>query len=286
MRAFRNLRFRAKALPISAVFLVPLALLATLFTQVRLETIDTTELERRGVAYVKEATPLLLKVAELRRLSLRNASGSPVADTSEARKALDAQLAVVEALDKSEGATLGTSDALARVRAALQGLAPASEGLMSVYASHVKLSSAMYDVISAAADGSGLTPDPELDTYYLMDASVVVLPRLIDEAARMHALSVAVASSGQNGDIAAIEINRLDAMVDERSGVLTGDAAKVAGAHPDAKAKLDRQPWPRRWSNCVAWPPTALAAAARKRPTSCWPLATRPSRPGKPCRPT
>ena len=157
---------------------------------------------------------------------------------------------------------------------------------MSVYASHVKLSSAMYDVISAAADGSGLTPDPELDTYYLMDASVVVLPRLIDEAARMHALSVAVASSGQNGDIAAIEINRLDAMVDERSGVLTGDAAKVAGAHPDAKAKLDRQPWPRRWSNCVAWPPTAQAAAARKRPTSCWPLATRPSRPGKPCRPT
>ena len=204
MRAFRNLRFRAKALPISAVFLVPLALLATLFTQVRLETIDTTELERRGVAYVKEATPLLLKVAELRRLSLRNASGSPVADTSEARKALDAQLAVVEALDKSEGATLGTSDALARVRAALQGLAPASEGLMSVYASHVKLSSAMYDVISAAVDGSGLTPDPELDTYYLMDASVVVLPRLIDEAARMRGLSVAAAASGQNGEIAAI----------------------------------------------------------------------------------
>ena len=55
VRAFRNLHFRAKAFLISAVFLVPLALLATLFTQVRLETIDSTKLERRGAAYVKEA---------------------------------------------------------------------------------------------------------------------------------------------------------------------------------------------------------------------------------------
>ena len=239
VRAFRNLNFRTKALLISAVFLLPMALLATLFAQARLETIDATNLERRGVAYVKEATPLLLKVAELRRLSLRNASGAPVADTSDARKALDAQLAVVEALDKHEGATLGTGDALAKVRTALQGLAPASEGLMNVYASHVKLSTVLYDLISAATDGSGLTLDPELDTYHLMDASVVMLPRLIDEAARMRDLSVAAATSGQNGDIAAPQLNRLEVMADERSAQLSGDAAKVVGAHPDAKAKFD-----------------------------------------------
>jgi methyl-accepting chemotaxis protein len=239
VRAFRSLHFRAKALLISAVFLAPMALLGVLFVQARMEVIEVARLERQGVAYVKEAAQLVTKAAAQSRLALRDAVKQPAPELGEARKALEAQLDVVAALDKSMAGSLGTSAALTKVRAAVNGLAPGADGLAKVYASNVKLSLALYELLGTAADGSGLTLDPELDTYYLMNSSVMVLPRLLDEIARMRGLAAAVALSGQDGAMADIELQRLDAVAAERGDIVIADAAKVMAAQPQAKGKID-----------------------------------------------
>ncbi len=90
VRAFRRLMFRSKAVLIMLAMAVPTVLLGTVFIQARLETIETAELERLGVAYVKEATTLQRAVAEYQRapISLSTASRRPQRSSNAVRACL------------------------------------------------------------------------------------------------------------------------------------------------------------------------------------------------------
>ncbi len=239
VRAFRRLQFGAKAAAISVAFLAPLVALALLWVNGRLETVRATAEEAVGVAYDRQATRLLQAAQELRSAALREASQTPGAPYAQARQSFDAQLETLARMEQQQGARLHTAPALERVRAAVQTLAVPADGLMKVYATNSKLAVALYELIGTAADGSGLTLDPELDSYYLQDAGVGKLPRLIDEAARMRDLAGAVAAAGQGGDIAAVELSRLDTLVEEFSRQAMAAADKVTAVRPELKEALD-----------------------------------------------
>ncbi|MFO1273873.1 MAG: methyl-accepting chemotaxis protein, partial [Rubrivivax sp.] len=239
VRAFRRLQFGPKAAAISLAFLAPLVLLAVLFVNGRLETLRATEDEVVGLAFDREATALLKAAQEMRAAALRDAVQAGSATYAPAHEAFKAKLTVLADLDQKHGRLLGTKAPLERVNQAHQALAAPAEGMMKVYASHAKLALALYDLIGTASDGSGLILDPELDSYYLQDAGIGKLPRLIDEAARMRDLAAAVVSAGEGGEIAVVELGRLDALVEEFSRQAVAAAEKVVGVHPDMLDTVD-----------------------------------------------
>ena len=141
---------------ISAAFLIPIALLAFNYFKAQQGNIDFSAKERLGLVYTRAGMPLLQQLLQAEPDNARNA----------------ALLADLEKAEKALGATLGTTNAYAALKTALQ-----TNGTRAV--------GPMLDLLGVATDGSNLTLDPDIDTYYLMDAALFRLPVMADAAARV-----------------------------------------------------------------------------------------------------
>ncbi len=156
IRLFRAVGFRTKAAVISVTFLLPIMLLGFSYFQAQQGNIDFSAKERLGLTYARAGMPLLRQLLQAEPDAARTAS-------------LMAELAKVE---QAIGADLGTAKSYAALKTAVQ-----TNGTRAV--------GPMLDLLGAATDGSNLTLDPDIDTYYLMDAALFRLPAMADAAARV-----------------------------------------------------------------------------------------------------
>lgn len=237
VRAFRRMQFKSKASLITLAFMVPLLWLGYLYFEARLEIVRISREERDGVTYVGEVSKAIAAASDLRRQQLLESVKQP-AEVTPAQKALDQQLAKVGELDQRLGQQLRTTAALGKVLDAAKALPPPAEGPMKVYVANGRLLAALYSLVDTAADTSGLSLDPDLDTYHLMVAAIVELPRFVGLHTRMGDLAATVALAGQGGEAAAVELARLDAIAESRSEVLLQSLSKVVGVHPELKDAL------------------------------------------------
>jgi methyl-accepting chemotaxis protein len=229
--------FRTKAVLIMLAMAVPTVLLGGVFIQARLETIETAELERLGVSYVKEATKLQRAVAEYQRAAI-DAAAKSQPTPKEARAALDERWARLEAADKELGTKLGTTESLSKVREALAALPAEASGVAGIYDRCRTLGASVNAVIIAASDGSGLMLDPDLDTFYLMDVSIVRMPLTLERLSRMEALVGAMTVIGRPDADVLLELGRLDTLVEDQSTGMVAGLGKVLGVHPESRSAL------------------------------------------------
>ncbi len=239
VRLFRNLNFRAKALLVSFVFMVPVALLTWSFLKDKAEAQEFSSKERVGVSYVREAIPLVRLGQSFRLYALQaqanGGRGSP--ELAEARKARDLQMQKVEAVEAAFGADLGTAKALADVKSTAEAATSASGE--ATFAAHSAFIQAVVALIAQAADGSNLTLDPDLDTYYLMDASLGALPVMAEAAAKLRGLAAAAAASGTPPAEAAQRTMFAAGVATELfEGRVDTALEKVYSVHPDYKAEF------------------------------------------------
>ena len=134
---FRRLPLWAKLSLAMVVVVIGVAGLATSWYRGLTADIDFTAKEHVGVEYAQALIPLLVTAHER--------TSDPAAPVN---------LAAVSELQDRFGATLSTDDAWKGLQAAAQ------KG---------ELHTPLQTLLSAIADGSNLTLDPDLDSYYLMD---------------------------------------------------------------------------------------------------------------------
>ena len=156
VRLFRAIGFRAKALVISATFLLPIVVLALNYFQAQQANIDFSAKERVGLVYARAALPLLEHWLQAQPDASRTA----------------ALLAELDKAEKALGPDLGTAQAFAAMKTAAQ-------------TTNTRAVQPLLDLLGVATDGSNLTLDPDIDTYYLMDAALFRLPVMADAAARV-----------------------------------------------------------------------------------------------------
>jgi methyl-accepting chemotaxis protein len=156
IRLFRAVGFRAKASVISVTFLLPIVLLAFSYFQAQQGNIDFSAKERLGVTYAEAGMPLLRQLLQAEPDPARTAS-------------LMTELGKVE---QALGADLGTAKSFAALKTAVEATGTRAVG-------------PMLDLLGVATDGSNLTLDPDIDTYYLMDAALFRLPVMADAVARI-----------------------------------------------------------------------------------------------------
>ena len=197
VRLFRNIGFRAKAWVIAVTFLVPMAVVSGNYFDSQAGQIEFSAKERLGVTYARNAVPLVERMHRLRLYAVQEAlTGSPPAELAAAREAVDSQLGKLAATEKSLGAQLGTAAAHARVTEAGKALPPASAGADAVFAAHSARVEQVLALVNAAADGSNLTLDPDIDTYYLMDTGIVRLPEMAFMLAQTRITGFAMIKAG------------------------------------------------------------------------------------------
>ncbi len=162
-----TLAIRHKLACIVAMLLVPIALLAWLFVAQSRKDITFSAKESDGVHYLQAVWPLLV--------------GATAVDavTGGVRPSGEAFAARAGELDEPMGSVAESK----AVGDALPSLAAERRDDRVV-----ALLAALRGLVTRIADGSNLTLDPDLDSYYLQNAVTVKLPDTVDQAAALLAL--------------------------------------------------------------------------------------------------
>ena len=234
VRLFRRLNFASKATLVSLCFLVPLLLVTGTWLREVHNSIQFSEAERRGVAMIQGMSALQPALLEQRRTVLAAAAaGQPVPGSS---------AEVANALRQAETAlqshAFGTEAAFKALQKAVTEAAAAAPTVEAQYAAQGAVLGAYTSLVLQVSDGSNLTLDPDVYTYYLMDAALFRLPRLIDEFDRKRAVAIAMSKGTPSAEMQA-ELTRAGAVDELFYADLQGSLAKSDGIAPGLLASLD-----------------------------------------------
>lgn len=199
VRLFRSISFKAKALWVSLAFGVPILLLSLNFLQTQHAQIDFVQRERAGVALMVPLTEVLHGLLEVRNATRATLGGHGVAeDYRKSRQRVDAALqAVAVELDKGQD-FLQLKDDFERLQSAWRATAESQTGAdaqgRTVFG---PVSEASLALLRNMGDNSQLVLDPELDSFYLVNALVLSLPKVAEDLGQLWGWSTyAVAKSG------------------------------------------------------------------------------------------
>ena len=193
IRLLRSIGFPAKATWVSFAFLLPLLLLGASLWKTAFEGIAFSEKEQLGVAYVQPLLPLLDAAQNRRR-----AATAKAADLDAAQQRVADALKGLAATHARIGGELGVDKAFQRAQQLQQELATRAvrEDAVSTFAAHTQYVDALLALLQDVADQSNLTLDPEVTTYYLMDAVIFKQPQLTEMLGRMRGMGNAILRTG------------------------------------------------------------------------------------------
>ena len=201
------------------LLLIPDVYVALLLYQQTSKDVDFSDKERQGVAYIAPAHGLLALIERHRLLGLADdaAARSEQLHTS---GSIEAAMIGGDQVEARYGANLDTGETWKQVRAqwtALRGVTEPTER----DAAYARLGSLLTTelILNKAGNNSNLILDPDLDSYWMMDAFVVKLPVLSElataaGAGATRALSDGMVSTEERIDLAGL-CRLIDATTDD-----------------------------------------------------------------------
>ena len=187
-----RVRLPVKFLIIGAVLIAPLGYVAERYVAAQTDGADFSALERDGLALVGPLIALELTVVDARSA----ASSGAAIDTD----AVQSAIAAVDSVAARVGERIGTGEGWGANRTELLAVlgSPAKDA-EHAYDAWTTAINGLVELMSTTADGSNLTFDPDLNTFYLMDAVTTKIPTLIAAIGAIHDLDVlSAAGSAQH----------------------------------------------------------------------------------------
>jgi methyl-accepting chemotaxis protein len=264
-----RLRLGRKLVVIALVLIAPALFATRQYRAQQNAQIAFSAKERIGVRELVPAGRLLADLAKARSLTVRAAGGDrdaagalPAAHAAVARSA-----GAFDVTDRHLRAQLGTGPMWTRLSASIRATAGArAADPRAALAAYDRLTSAMLKLIVQAGNESNLILDPDLDSYYAMDALVNNVPTAVDTAGRVASREVAMIDSGAGTEAdriqLAIEQGVLGSALDAtRQGL--GTAYRTTD-DPNLRADLDT--WVAGLSGSVAALNAELTRAVHRGP--------------------
>jgi Amt family ammonium transporter len=197
---FHKLKVAQKLALISMVFMIPDSIMLYLFITSINENIHFAKLEQIGNEYQRPLERLLQLIPQHRLLARQTPSRAPGDELATAESQIDSAFNALAEVDSRIGATLDfTPEGLAKrnrtgcdvatVRREWEKLKTDCSNLDSQACDqhHLQLIADIRTMIAHAGDMSNLILDPELDSYYLMDTTLMALPQTQDRLAQVMA---------------------------------------------------------------------------------------------------
>jgi methyl-accepting chemotaxis protein len=226
--ALNRLRLAHKLVVIALVLIAPALYATWQFRSQQNAQIAFSSKERVGVEEIVPAGQVLTELANARALAVRTAGGDAEATTGLplARKTVARAVTALDAADCRLGGQLGTAAMWKRLRASIQTtVAARPTDARATLAAYDRLTTAALALIVQAGNASNLILDPDLDSYYAMDAFVNKAPTALDTAGRVTSREIAMVASGHS-----TEAERIALAVDQ--GVM---ASAVDAIHAGLK---------------------------------------------------
>ena len=204
---FRALKFKSKAMLVSTAFLVPIVLLAFTLWKSTQDIVDFANKERAGVAVMRWVVPVYANVLEARNATRAKLGGFDASgDYFKAREKTDKSLADLKAFLASGSVNvpangpaqgpansqskavdpLGLAPAVAKLEAAWQATAAVSNGADSSGRTVLgAVSASLAELLVKVGDDSNLVLDPDVDSFYLVNALVLTMPTAAEEVGQV-----------------------------------------------------------------------------------------------------
>jgi len=194
VRLFRTISFRNKALCVSLAFLVPLLMALFFLGQAANDQIDFVRSERQGITYVKPLLDLVHEAQTRRRMATQNAPQLPELQTK-----VQAAFEKVQARHAELGKDFGVEKPFEALQQAHQALmqTPVAATPDDTFKAHADYIDAALKLVSKIADGSQLSLDPDLDTYHMMNMSVLRGPAQYENTAKQRGIGYLALTSRQ-----------------------------------------------------------------------------------------
>ncbi len=195
VRLFRRIDFKAKALTISLIFSIPMAWISWQYFGDKAATIDFSSKERIGVTYAQQVMPLLSVLQQQRSVVVTEALNQP--PLASVQQEVLERLKHLESTQQALGGALGTHQPYQAFVEANRKLPTAAAGYDTVLTAHSEQINQLITLLATSTDGSNLTLDPDIDTYYLMDAAMFRLPLVIEYLSQLGELGAGMLKSPQ-----------------------------------------------------------------------------------------
>ena len=198
VRLFRKLAFRSKAVLISVLFLIPIAVLSTVYLRQVAGSLLLSEREETGIAYAKEVLLLVPLLEKQRSLAIQHAAGETGGDDLNAvADAIAARTVRIDDLEQAHSASLHTAEAHDVLNANIEKAAQkTSTNPLAGYKRHTQALEAAFVLLGKVIDGSGLALEPDIVPRNLIQVGLTQLPKVSDSALALGDLAIAAARGG------------------------------------------------------------------------------------------
>ncbi len=184
IKLLNNLKYLQKFLLIGIIFVIPLAVVMyLLISEINLK-INFAQKERMGIGYIMPLEKLLQHSLHCRTMAAMYANGDAYFKERIAFKQgeIDNDIKVIDEADRRLGSLLEAQRQWLDTKSkweALKGHLPENIPSSS-YDEWAAFHAALRSLITKAGDSSNLILDPDLDSYYLMDAVVNKIPLIAE----------------------------------------------------------------------------------------------------------
>lgn len=263
VRLFRRMGFRAKAAVVSTLFMIPLLALGWSVMSDKSQAIAFSAKEKLGVEYIRALMPVV-RLAMLDRLHTVDAanSGRESSDLAVVRRDAVAAAERLSTVQKRIGTELGVDESFqqaVKARGVLKVTGGEADIVLALHNEHV---AALLRLVTAVADGSNLTLDPDLDSYYVMDIVTTRVPQLVDLLGVLRVTGSSALAAGKASNSQLETIREALPLIDYQTAQLKGALAKVQGASPPSAATMAADPVFTRTTGFMATTRSAFLGAA------------------------
>ena len=185
----QRLQLPLKVTLVVGAFMVPIGMLGQFYWQNAGSQIEFAAQERTGVRWLKAWQPVMHAAQAHRLHAARAAAGDARAesDMTVSAQALNTALSHLAQVDAELAADLKTGTRVAQLQALAQALpASAAASGQPGASAHDALAAALMAAATHVGDGSNLVLDPDLDSFYAMQAAVIDGPGILDAIGRVY----------------------------------------------------------------------------------------------------
>ena len=230
VHVMRRVNFASKAMIISLLFALPIGWLSWAYFKSQSTAIAFSLKERQGVVYLRAVVPVLEAALQLRESRLES--------ISTATDKLETAYADLEAVQSQLGSILSTGsvfDELIEIRNEAKAQNAPAGARFNKSTEHVQ---ALITLMTSATDGSNLTLDPDIDSYYVMDAAAFRLPDLMERIGLMRAAGAAALQDGKLSPELRTALDKAMAIAELHNANLFSGIGKAILQNPELSERI------------------------------------------------
>jgi methyl-accepting chemotaxis protein len=235
-----NLSFRGKFTLIGAAMIGVIAVLSAAIVYTMLTEIHAVQHEERGIDTISKVVPILAEVQKHRGLNSAYLGGdaSALSKLQAINAHQDKLIATVDSDDNIRA--FGVEKQWAAVKAAWLDIRDHSSSYSKPqsFAEHTKLVASMQTLVVDLADASGITLDPEMDSYYLQDTALLKLIALTESIGKLRAKGTGVLAAKTSTPEERAEIAILSGNIVSYDQAVRQNLVKATAQRPELRTEL------------------------------------------------